>query len=150
LAIHPAQGNTLIWTNGNDAGASPGPVIQEFDAVTGARLAAFADPVATSASQVGRGIAVVGSDIFYSLAGSTSVFLTKRCRAHLGTAFTVNIPGVTGVQSIATDGMFLYITPQSGNLNLVQNVYKYSFTGTLIGSPVTLVGSGGIVQSGRD
>jgi len=101
-------------------------------------------------SQVGRGIAVVGSDIFYSLGGSTSVFLTNPGGANLGTAFTVNIPGVTGVQSIATDGMFLYITPQSGNLNLVQNVYKYSFTGTLIGSPVTLVGSGGIVQSGRD
>jgi hypothetical protein len=150
LAAEPAQANTLIWSNGNDAGAAPGPVIQEFDAVTGARLTAFADPAATSANQVGRGIAVVGSNIFYSLGGSTSVFLTNPSGANLGTAFVVNIPGVTGVQSIASDGKFLYITPQSSNLSLVQNVYKFSFSGTLIGSPITMVGSGGIVQSARD
>jgi len=149
LASEPVRANTMIWSNGNDAGTFNGPIIQEFDAVTGARITAFPDPAGTP-SQAGSGIAVVGSDIFYSLGGSTSVFLTNTSGANLGTAFVVNIPGVIGVQSIATDGQFLYITPLSNNQSLNENVYKYDFSGNLIGSPVTLVPSGGLVQSGRD
>jgi hypothetical protein len=149
MAGEPARADTMIWSNGNDAGPNPGPVIQEFDANTGARITAFPDPAATP-SQFGRGIAVVGSNIFYSLDSSTSVFLTNTSGANLGTAFVVNIPGVIGVQSIASDGQFLYITPLSNTLSLNENVYKYDFSGNLIGSPVTLMPSGGIVQGARD
>lgn len=149
MAGEPARADTMIWSNGNDAGPNPGPVIQEFDANTGARITAFPDPAATP-SQFGRGIAVVGSNIFYSLDSSTSVFLTNTSGANLGTAFVVNIPGVIGVQSIASDGQFLYITPLSNTLSLNENVYKYDFSGDLIASPVTLVPSGGIVQGARD
>jgi PEP-CTERM motif len=143
----PAKADTMIWSNGNDAGLSTGPVIQEFDASTGALLNSFADPAADP-TQFGSGIAVVGSSIYYSLVGSTSVFLTNTNGANLGVAFTVNIPGVSGIISIASDGQFLYLTPESSTLN--ENVYKYDFSGNLIGSPVTLVPSGGIVQGPRD
>ena len=143
----PAKANTMIWSNGNDAGT--GPVIQEFDASTGARLKVFSDPAATP-SQFGRGIAVVGSNIYYSLANSTSVYLTNTSGANLGAAFVVNIPGVSGIQSIASDGRFLYLTPNSATLSLNENVYKYDFFGNQIGPPITLIPSGGLVQAGRD
>jgi hypothetical protein len=145
----PTHAGTIIWSNGNDAGRTPGPVIQEFDANMGALLKSFADPAASPA-QSGSGIAVVGSSIFYSLVGSTSVFLTNTNGANLGVVFAVNIPGVTGISSIASDGQFLYLTPESSTLSLNENVYKYDFSGNLIGSPITLIPSGGIVQGPRD
>jgi hypothetical protein len=144
------RADPIIWSNGNDAGAHPGPVIQEFNAATGALLKSFADPAATSPSQEGRGIAVVGSKIFYSLEDSTSVFLTNVGGANLGAAFTVNISGVTGIRSIASDGHFLYLTLVSADLTIHQNVYKFDFSGNPIGAPLTLVPSGGIVQGPRD
>lgn len=151
LGASPAvSADPMIWSNGNDAGAHPGPVIQEFDAATGALLKSFADPAATNSSQEGRGIAVVGSNIFYSLEDSTSVFLTNAGGANLGAAFTVNISGVTGIRSIASDGHFLYLALVSADLSIDQNVYKFDFFGNPIGSPRTLVPSGGIVQGPRD
>jgi PEP-CTERM motif len=143
----PAKADTMIWSNGNDA--IIGPVIQEFDASTGARLKVFSDPAATS-SQFGRGIAVVGSNIYYSLDNSTSVYLTNTSGANLGTAFVADIPGASGIQSIASDGRFLYLAPNSTTLSLDENVYKYDFSGNQIGPPITLIPSGGVVQGGRD
>src|SRR5271167_1332166 len=145
----PTHAGTIIWSNGNDAGPTPGPVIQEFDANTGALLKSFADPAADPA-QFGSGIAVVGSSIYYSLVGSTSVFLTNTNGANLGVAFIVNIPGVSGIRSIASDGQFLYLTPESSTLSLNENVYKYDFSGNLIGPPITLIPSGSLVQGPRD
>jgi hypothetical protein len=144
----PACAATMIWSNGNDAPANL-PIIQEFDAATGALVKSFLDP-AGAPGEIGRGIAVVGSDIFYSVSGSTSVFLTDTNGTDRGVAFAVNIPGVSGIQSIATDGQFLYLAPLSATLALNENVYKYDFSGNLIGAPVTLVPSAGLVQSGRD
>jgi hypothetical protein len=148
VSAAPVSASTVIWTNGNDAPANL-PIIQEFDASTGALLKSFLDPAA-AAGETGRGIAVVGSNIFYSVTGSTSVFLTDTNGTNLGVAFTVSIPGVSGIQSIASDGQFLYVAPLSATLGLNENVYKFDFSGNLIGAPVTLVPSGGLVQSGRD
>ncbi|HMD62989.1 MAG TPA: PEP-CTERM sorting domain-containing protein [Stellaceae bacterium] len=144
----PALATTVIWSNGNDAPANL-PIIQEFDATTGALLKSFLDPAGT-AGETGRGIAVVGSNIFYSVSGSTSVFLTDPSGTNRGVAFTVNIPGVSGIQSIASDGQFLYVTPVSTTFGLDENVYKYDFSGNLIGPPITLLPSGGLVQGARD
>jgi hypothetical protein len=149
LLISAARADTMIWSNGDDAGAMPGPVIQEFDAVTGALVKSFPDPAATSPSQIGRGIAVVGSSIYYSLGGSDTVYLTNTSGANLGSAFTVTVPGVIGVQSIASDGKYLYIAADGGATSISENVYKYDFSGHLIGT-VTLLPSGSIVQAGRD
>jgi hypothetical protein len=148
IASAPAGADTIIWSNGNDAPANL-PIIQEFDATTGALLKSFLDP-AGAAGETGRGIAVVGSNIFYSVTGSTSVFLTDPNGTNRGVAFTVNIPGVSDIQSIASDGQFLYVAPFSTTLSLNENVYKYDFSGNLIGPPITLVPSGGLVQGGRD
>jgi hypothetical protein len=148
VSAAPVSASTVIWTNGNDAPANL-PIIQEFDASTGALLNSFLDP-AGAAGETGRGIAVVGSNIFYSVTGSTSVFLTDTNGTNLGVAFTVNIPGVSGIQSIASDGQFLYVTRLAPPLGLNENVYKFDFSGNLIGAPVTLVPSGRLVQSGRD
>jgi hypothetical protein len=138
----------VLWSNGNNASTNL-PAIQEFDAATGALLKSFLDP-AGAPGEIGRGIAVVGSDIFYSVSGSTSVFLTDTNGTNRGVAFNVNIPGVSGIQSIASDGHFLYVAPLSATLGLNENVYKYDFSGTVIGAPITLAPSGGLVQSGRD
>jgi hypothetical protein len=144
-----ALADPMIWSNGDDAGAMPGPVIQEFDAATGALVKSFPDPAATSPSQVGRGIAVVGSNIYYSLGGSNTVYLTNTSGANLGTAFTVTVPGVDGVQSIASDGKYLYIAADGGVTSVSENAYEYDFSGHLIAT-TTLLPSGGIVQAGRD
>jgi len=148
VAAAPGRASTVIWTNGNDAPANL-PIIQEFDGSTGALLKSFLDP-AGAAGETGHGIAVVGSNIFYSVSGSTSVFRTDTNGTNLGVAFIVNIPGITGIQSIASDGQFLYVAPLSATLALNENVYKFDFSGNLIGAPITLVPSGGLVQSGRD
>lgn len=150
-ASAPAPADTIIWSNGFNAGtAQIVPTINEFDANTGALLKTFADPAGTPGT-TGFGIAVVGSSIFYSVAGSTSVFLTDANGNNLGTAFVVNVPGVVGIASIATDGQFLYLTPISaiGSSALNENVYKYDFSGNLIGLPITLIPSAGLVQSFR-
>ena len=121
VAAAPGRASTVIWTNGNDAPANL-PIIQEFDGSTGALLKSFLDP-AGAAGETGHGIAVVGSNIFYSVSGSTSVFRTDTNGTNLGVAFIVNIPGITGIQSIASDGQFLYVAPLSATLALNENVY---------------------------
>ncbi len=145
----PARADTMIWSNGFNAGTPQiVPTINEFDAKTGALVKTFADPAGTP-GETGLGIAVVGSKIFYSVADSTSVFLTDTNGDNLGTAFVVNEPGVTGIASIATDGQFLYLTPASSTLSLNENVYKYDFSGNPIGPPITLPPSAGVVQGFR-
>ena len=52
----------------------------------------------------GRGIAVVGSNIFYSVDNSGSVFLTNTNDVDFGVAFNTGLPGIG---SITSDGQFL-------------------------------------------
>jgi len=76
IAPAPARADTMLWSNGFNAGTPQiVPTINEFDAKTGALVKTFADPAGTP-GKTGLGIAVVGSSIYYSVAGSTSVFLT--------------------------------------------------------------------------
>ena len=87
----------------------------------------------------GRGIAVVGSNIFYSVDTSGTVFLTNPGGTDLGTAFNTGLPGIG---SIASDGQFLYLAPTNGTTSVNETVLKYTFGGVLI-STITMVPSGG-------
>src|SRR5262249_40115593 len=113
--------------------------IEQFDLVTGALVTSFLAPNPAAAGQIGRGITVVGSDIFYSVDNSGAVFLTNPSGADLGVAFNTALPGIG---SIASDGSFLYVTPTNGSVAVNETVLKYSFAGSLISS-ITLIPSGG-------
>ena len=86
-----------------------------------------------SAGPYRRGIAVVGSTIFYSVDNSGSVFLTSTSGTDFGVAFNTGLPGIG---SITSDGQFLYLTPSNAPNNpaVSENVYKYTFGGTLLGT----------------
>ncbi len=94
----------------------------------------FPAPNPAAQGHIGRGIAVIGSSIFYSVDDSGVVFRTNAGGADLGAAFATRL---TGIGSIATDGGFLYLTA-TGDTATSENVYKYTLGGALVDS-VTLV-----------
>jgi len=141
-----ARGDTIIWAN--DARGN-GSIIGAFDvneaAGTGMLTISFAAPNAGAQGHIGRGIAVVGSSIFYSVDNSGSVFLTNTSGTDLGVAFNTGLPGIG---SIASDGQSLYLTASNAPNNpaVSENVYKYTFGGTLLGATL-LVPSAGSLNS---
>ena len=126
----------LIWANDARGNTSH---IEEFDTATGALVTSFLAPNPDAAGQIGRGIAVVGSSIYYSVDNSGDVFLTNPTGVDLGVAFDTGLPGIA---SIASDGQFLYVTPTNGSVAVNETVLKYSLTGSLLGT-LTLTPSGG-------
>jgi hypothetical protein len=126
-ALAPARADTILWAN--DARGSPGPTIEEWDVNVGtdasALVTSFLAPNPAAQGQAGQGIAVVGSNIYYSVFSSGSIFLTNPTGANLGVAFNTGLPGIS---SVASDGQFLYLA-STGSDN---NVYKYSFGGSLL------------------
>lgn len=137
-----ARGNTIIWAN--DARGN-GSIIEAFDvneaAGTGMLTTSFAAPNAAAQGHIGRGIAVVGSTIFYSVDDSGSVFLTSTSGTDFGVAFNTELPGIG---SITSDGQFLYLTPSNAPNNpaVSENVYKYTFGGTLLGTTLLVPSTG--------
>jgi PEP-CTERM motif len=134
-----ARADTILWAN--DARGPTGPLIDEWDvdeaAGTGTLVQSFTVPDPTAQGQPGGGIAVVGSNIYYSVGNSGSVFLTNTSGGNLGIAFNTGLPGIS---SIASDGQFLYLAA-TGDKTLTENVYKFSFGGVLL-STLTLVPQG--------
>jgi hypothetical protein len=127
-----AQTGTVVWANNASLG---NPHIQAFDLDTGAALADFPapSPDAHKAKANGRGIAVMGTKIYYSLANSGSVYLTDTVtHADGGVAFNTGLPGIGG---LSWDGAALWVLPYVNldpNSPSSQNVYSYSLNGTLL------------------
>lgn len=127
-----AQTGTVVWANNASLG---NPHIQAFDLGTGAAKADFLapNPDAHKAKANGRGIAVMGTKIYYSLANSGSVYLTDTVtHADGGVAFTTGLPGIAG---LSWDGAALWVLPYvnlDANIPSSQNVYSYSLNGTLL------------------
>jgi hypothetical protein len=98
-----ARANTIIWAN--DARGMPGPTIEEWSVDIGGDssmlVTSFVAPNPAAQGQSGEGIAVVGSNIYYSVFSSGSVFLTNPSGTDLGIAFSTGLPGIS---SIASDG----------------------------------------------
>jgi hypothetical protein len=127
---------TIIWAN--DARMNDSH-IEAFDGASGALLTSFEAPNAAAQGHIGRGIAVVGSSIFYSVDDSGAVFLTNPGGADLGIAFNTGLPGIG---AIASDGLFLYLAPTGGSGAQNETVLKYTFGGALV-STTTLTPSTG-------
>src|SRR5713101_4781735 len=118
------RADTIIWAN--DARGN-GSIIEAFDvnepAGAGTLVTSFAAPNPAAQGQIGRGIAVVGANVFYSVDTSGSVFLTNTGGVDLGVAFNT---GLRGIGSITSDGQFLYLTPSNtpNSAPASENVYK--------------------------
>jgi len=116
-----AKADTLVW--GFDASYS-NPQLVEVNANTGAIVTNFTAPNPTAAAGNGRAIAVVGTTIYYGIAGSGDVFVTNSItHADGGVLFNT---GLGGIATIAWDGSHLWVSAYDGS----NNAYEYSLSGT--------------------
>jgi len=121
---------TIVW--GNNASVPGTESIEAFDIDTGAQVASFLVPNPGS-NQNGRGIAVVGTTVYYSNSSSGQVYVTNTATHSAdGVAFNT---GLNGIANIAWDGTALWVTGYNGT----NNAYRYTPTGTLL---QTVVGFG--------
>ena len=127
-----SQAGTTVWafnaSNGN-------PHIQAYDLDTGAAIADFPAPNndALRGRANGRGIAVVGTTIYYSLADSPNVYVTDTAGQADRIAFVT--PLSPGINSLAWDGTSLWLVasqPTDPTKPADGKVYQYSPTGTLL------------------
>jgi hypothetical protein len=127
-----SQAGTTVWGFNASFG---NPHIQAYDLTTGVALADFVAPNqdANRGRANGRGIAVVGTTIYYSLADTPNVYVTDTLtHADLGIAFTTIL--TPGINSLAWDGSSLWMVASQPNNPSAQddNVYQYSLTGKLL------------------
>jgi hypothetical protein len=127
-----AQTGTVVWANNASLG---NPHIQAYDLNTGLNLADFPapNPDARKGTANGRGIAVVGTTIYYTLANTGKVYVTDTIsHKDLGVAFSTPL---VGIGAIAWDGSGLWVIPYVG-LGFFNpqsdNAYKYSTKGVLL------------------
>ena len=119
-AVAPANADEFIW--GINASFS-NPHINEIDITTDTVVADFAAPNPLAASGNGRGIAVGGDNIYYSVASSGDVFLTNSVtHADGGVLFNT---GLGGIATLTFDGTHLWVSAYD-NTN---NVYEYDLAG---------------------
>jgi uncharacterized protein (TIGR03437 family) len=131
LAVASPAGTT-VWAFNSSVGD---PHIQAYDLDTGAAVADFVAPHkdANRGRANGRGIAVLGTRIYYSLADTPNVYITDTVtHADLGIAFTT--PLSPGINSLAWDGANLWLVASQPQNPAAQDdkVYKYSPTGALL------------------
>jgi hypothetical protein len=96
--LTPFAAETIVWANdaiGNNS------TIRAFDSITGVLVNSFLAPNPAAQGHIGRGIAVVGSSIYYSVDDSGTVFLTNTNGIDLSTAFAT---GLTGIGSYPSPG----------------------------------------------
>jgi hypothetical protein len=118
-----AHAETIVW--GNNASATGTESIEAFDIDTGAQIASFLVPNPGS-NLNGRGIAVVGTTIYYSNAFQGQVYLTNTV-THTADGIAFNT-GLNGIANIAWDGTALWVTGYNGT----NNAYRYSPAGVLL------------------
>lgn len=114
---------TIVWGNNATFG---NVTLEAFDMATGNVVDQFLAPNLLARADNGRGIAVVGTTIYYTTANRGEVFVTDSVsHADLGVAFNT---GLNGVANIAWDGSALWVTGYNGT----NNAYRYTPTGTLL------------------
>jgi uncharacterized protein (TIGR03437 family) len=126
---------TTVWAINASFGR---PHIQAYD-LAGNTLADFEAPNkdALSGKANGRGIAVVGTTIYYTLAEKPNVYQTDTLtHADGGIAFTTPplTPGINSL-ALAADGQSLWMVasqPTNPSIPADGKVYQYSLTGTLL------------------
>jgi uncharacterized protein (TIGR03437 family) len=133
---------TTVWAFNASFG---NPHIQAYDLATGVAVADFEAPNkdALSGKANGRGIAVVGTTIYYTLAESPIVYKTDAVtHADQRSAFTTTLtPGINSL-ALAVDGQSFWMVasqPTDPTKPADGKVYQYSLTGTLM-TTVTLAG----------
>ena len=136
VASAPAKADTIVWANdGGAINGRPGPNLEEWDVNVGAATAtllnSFAAPLVQGLG--GEGIAVIGSNVYYSVFTSGNVFVTNTSGSSSGVAFST---GLSGISSIATDGRFLYLAPAA----TTNDIYQYTVGGSLV-STIPLIPS---------
>lgn len=132
-----AMASTIVWGNN----ASFGNVtLEAFDMSTGAVVQQFLAPNPIAVQDNGRGIAVVGTTIYYTTANSGNIYVTNTT-THADLGILVDT-GLSGIASIAYDGTDLYVIPYNNGTG----VFKYTTAGALIGN--LLPGFGGNSQDG--
>ena len=134
---------SVIWGNS----ASSGNVnLEAFDSTTGLLVPGqqFLVPNLTARSDNGRGVAVLGNDIYYTTASSGNIYKTNTI-THSDLGIVVDT-GFRGIANIATDGTFLYANDYQA-VNGVIN--KYTTSGVFAGS-ITLTGPDAAGASSRD
>ncbi|HXB69866.1 MAG TPA: IPT/TIG domain-containing protein [Candidatus Acidoferrales bacterium] len=132
---------TTVWAFNASLG---NPHIQAYDLATGNAVADFAAPHkdAQRNRANGRGIAVVGTAIYYTLADTPNVYKTDAVtHADLGIAFTT--PLTPGINSLAWDGhsnSFWMVSSQPADPKIPADdkVYQFSLP-TQAGAPGTLL-----------
>ncbi len=118
-----AEASTIVW--GNNA-TFRNVTLEAFDMDTGALVQQFLAPNPLAVIDNGRGIAVVGTTIYYSVADRGEIFVTDSV-SHLDLGIAFNT-GLSGVANIAWDGTALWITGYNGT----NNAYRYATDGTLL------------------
>lgn len=142
MSMTSAQGS-VIWGNS----ASGGNVnLEAFDSATGLLIPGqqFLVPNLTARSDNGRGVALLGNDIYYTTAGSGNIYKTNVI-THADLGIVVNT-GFSGIANIATDGTFLYANDYQATNGVIN---KYTPAGVLVGS-ITLSGLDAVGASSRD
>jgi hypothetical protein len=124
---------TTVWAFNASFG---NPHIQAYDLATGNAVADFLAPNgdAQRGRANGRGIAVVGTKIYYTLADTPNVYVTDTVtHEDLKIAFTT--PLTPGINSLAWDGSSFWMVasqPADPTKPADGKVYQYSPTGTLL------------------
>ena len=128
-----SRAQTTVWGINASFG---NPHIQAYDLATGVAMADFTAPHkdANRGRANGRGIAVVGTTIYYTLADTPNVYKTDMAsQADLGIAFTT--PLSPGINSLAWDGASFWLLasqPTDPTRPADDNVYQYSLAGKLL------------------
>jgi hypothetical protein len=119
-------GASVIWGNN----ASSGNVnLEAFDSDTGTLVQQFLVPNLTARSDNGRGVALLGSTIYYTTANSGNIYITNTT-THADQGILVNT-GFPGIANVATDGTFIYAASYQTSSGVVN---KYDTSGNLVGT----------------
>jgi len=143
MSMRSAQAGSVIWGNN----ASSGNVnLEAFDSATGLLIPGqqFLVPNLTARNDNGRGVALLGNDIYYTTASSGNIYKTNVI-THADLGIVVNT-GFSGIANIATDGTFLYANDYQATNGVIN---KYTPAGALVGS-ITLTGPDAAGASSRD
>ena len=128
-----ASAGTTVWGFNASFG---NPHIQAYDLDTGVAAADFVAPHkdANRGRANGRGITVVGTTIYYTLADTPNVYKTDMVtHADLGIVFST--PLAPGINSLSWDGANFWLVasqPSDPNIPADDKIYEYSPAGALL------------------
>lgn len=129
----PVQAS-VIWGNNATFGNVS---LEAFDTDTGTLVPGqqFLLPNLTARGDNGRGVALLGSTIYYTTANSGNIYITNTT-SHADLGILVNT-GFPGIANVATDGTSIYAASYQTSSGVVN---KYDTSGNLVGT--VNVGSG--------